>query len=237
MLFHLNSDGGYKMAKQIEAVRDFLQHVDGTVYAICETYYQRYLKDSPDSQENFRIFCEEINYIQSDKRLKLDVNGVVAEYERLYNEQKETVELIVNNLESKNESENEFYIQLWEQWRNETLFPTDEKRIAMLIQLVGMDEIPYYQLSKVKEMSDKEYENRTNNIILQLKRAIYVINSKYTQKTQVATQLIEIESQITDEVDKVVFLAQIMGYYEKQCYLRDKTIERLKKKHLELENE
>lgn len=207
------------MLQYPENALEFLQKVDGLVTDVFAAYYETYLKDCPDSTQNFRIFCENVNYTKSDSSIHIEPKAPSVDYKSIFDEQESTVRQIIINLQIKNLDEEEFYQQFWEQLQNPILFSTDEKKIAALIQCAEMNEIPYFKLDSFPKMEDTEYNSRTQNILPQLKKMSYAISHGYEQKTQLAELFINTATSIQNSRDRLVFVAQIIGLYERRIQI------------------
>lgn len=193
---------------------EYLKHAGGLMTAVCAVYYDQYLENPLTAEKNFRIFCENINFIESDESLHIE-NGVAPEeYEKAYKRNKAIIEQIVANLQNKNSEENDFYKELWQQLQNEALLPTKIEKVAALIQLAELPQIPYFQLDEIEKMDDAQFQTYTEKVMPELKKAIFVIGYGYPQKTQVAEQLIKLATAIKDQKARTVFVAQIIAFYE-----------------------
>ena len=123
---------------------------------------------------------------------------------------------LVQNLMDKSPAEDQFYLELWTQMCNKTLFPNELTMVSAIIVLMYMPKIPYFCLPQVPTMEDEVYQECTRHVQEQIKRAIYAIEAGYPQKTQLAVQLMRLCNQIKGEKEKTVFIAQILGYYQGQ---------------------
>lgn len=193
---------------------EYLRHAEGLMTAVCAVYYQQYLENHKDAEKNFRLFCENINFIQSDESLHIENDVDPEEYEKAYKRNKPVVEQIVSNLQSKKNEEEDFYKELWKQLQNEVLLPTNIEKVAALIQLAEMPQIPYFRLDEIEKMDNAQFQTYTEKVMPELKKAIFVIGYGYPQKTQVAEQLIKLATAIKDQKARTVFVAQIIAFYE-----------------------
>lgn len=215
---------------------EFLKCADGLMTAVCAAYYETYLENNPDAEKNLYIFCDNINYLPPEKgTISVKNNVPPEEYRKAYEKNKIIVNQLVENLQVKKESEQQFYKELWEQLKNPALFPTNVDRVAALIQFAEMDQIPYFQLGMEGEMSDEIYQSCTKAIIPQLKKALFAINCGYEQKTQLAEQLIQIASSLSDKDERRVFVAQIVAFYEHKVRKVVEKLEELERAQLKSE--
>lgn len=200
-------------------VTEFLTHVDGKVYSVCEIFYSTYLKactHPKEAADQLRIFLENCNVIESDATLPVEGTYSEAEVGKTIGEIKPIITKLVQNLTEQAPAEEQFYLELWNQLCNKMLFPDELAIVSAIIVLMYMPKIPYFWLPKVPAMEDEVYWDCSNRIQEEIKRAIYAIEADYSQRTQLATQLMRLCSQIEGETEKTVFVAQILGYYQRQ---------------------
>ena len=202
-----------------ETVTEFLTHVNGKVYSVCEVFYTIYLKDCTKPQEaaeQLRTFLENCLAIPSDYTLMVEGKYSEEEVGKTIGEIKPIPTQLVQNLMDKSPAEDQFYLELWTQMCNKTLFPNELTMVSAIIVLMYMPKIPYFCLPQVPTMEDEVYQECTRHVQEQIKRAIYAIEAGYPQKTQLAVQLMRLCNQIKGEKEKTVFIAQILGYYQGQ---------------------
>lgn len=202
-----------------ETVTEFLTHVNGKVYSVCEVFYTTYLKtcDQPQvAAEQLRTFLENCIIIPSDYTLMVEGKYSEEEVGKTIGKIKPILTQLVQNLMDQSPEEEKFYLELWNQLCNKTLFPNDLALVSAIIVLMHIPKIPYFCLPQVPAMEDKVYQECTSHVQEQVKRAIYAIEADYPQKTQLATQLMMLCRQIEGEAEKTVFIAQILGYYQGQ---------------------
>lgn len=193
---------------------EYLRRAEGLMTAVCAVYYEVYLKNHVDAEKNFRLFCENINFMRGDESLHVENKVAPEEYQKAYDKNKSAVKQIVDNLQSRNDTEEAFYKELWQQLQNIALFPTSIEKVAALIQLAEMPQIPYFQMEKIDQMDDAQFQVCTEKILPQLKKAIFAIGYGYPQKTQLAEQLIQLAASIEEPDERTVFVAQVIAFYE-----------------------
>lgn len=200
-------------------VMEFLTHVDGKVYSVCEAFYTTYLKactQPKEAADQLRTFLENCITIESDSTLLVEGTYSEKDVGKTMGEINPILTKLVQNLMEQSPAEEQFYLELWIQLCNKALFPNDLAIISAIIALMYMPKIPYFCLPKVPIMEDEVYRDCSNRIQEQVKRAIYAIEADYPQRTQLAAQLMRLCSQIEGETEKTIFVAQILGYYQRQ---------------------
>lgn len=138
------------------------------------------------------------------------------------------MQVLVDNLIKQNVGEDEFYNLLWEQMQNEVLFPSEDSIVAFMIQLLFDPQLPYYHLPPVEMMDDDDYMESIQRIKVDYQKALFAINYGYAQKTQMAEQILNIATEIESSQDRIVFVANILGYYKNQIDNLENEIDQLK---------
>lgn len=138
------------------------------------------------------------------------------DYRHIIEKQGQIVTQILDKLQKRNLDEHTFYTLLWEQICNDTLFPSDEEKIAVLVQLFNMPTLPYFQMEASHKMEDAEYSRWTDELLPKIQKAVYALNCGFEQKTQVTEQLLIIEKTITDDKAKQVFWSHIISFFERK---------------------
>ena len=193
---------------------EFFEHADGKIYDVCQAYYLHYLKPSTTSEEaakKLREFYEACGFIQSDQTLKIETITSPNVFQELMDTNRVIIEKIVDNLIKQNVGEDEFYNLLWEQMQNEVLFPSEDSH-----------------LPPVEMMDDDDYMESIQRIKVDYQKALFAINYGYAQKTQMAEQILNIATEIESSQDRIVFVANILGYYKNQIDNLENEIDQLK---------
>lgn len=212
---------------------EFLKHVDGKIYDVCETYYLQYLKPSTTSEQaahNLRLFYENCGYVDTDKALVVETQTAPEIFQKLIESNEDIVKRIIENLIALNLSEEDFYKQLWEQMQNKVVFPTEESIVSVVIELLFYPKVPYFQLPEVPTMDDDVYMETVQNVRSAYQKAIFAINFGYAQKTQIAEQLLRIVGELDSAQAKAVLVANIYGYYDTKIKQFKEKIDELQKK-------
>ena len=119
---------------------------------------------------------------------------------------------VVSSLIKKNVSEEDFYEELQEKYRDETLFDSSSKRACFLLTVWIDQRIPYYHLHEGCKMENEEYRELQTKILNQLKTAKFIVYRGGLQKTEQASLLMELAQTITDERERAVFWATVSSY-------------------------
>lgn len=202
-----------------DTIQAFLRHVDGTVYGVCEAFYRGYLQNAPSDQaaaETLRYFFEHTVRVQTDSTLKAQQEIPEEELRAAIQKYRPIVHQLVENLVESRLEEEQFYQQLWQQLNNQAFFPNSVAVVAAIVVLFHNSQVPYYLLPEPPLMDDKDYRRCSEQIIQQLNRALFSINTHHAQKTQMAIQLIELYRQLPAEDERTVFVAHLLGYFQEK---------------------
>lgn len=77
-------------------------------------------------------------------------------------------------------------------------------------------------------MDDDDYMESIQRIKVDYQKALFAINYGYAQKTQMAEQILNIATEIESSQDRIVFVANILGYYKNQIDNLENEIDQLK---------
>lgn len=199
-----------------DSPQQFMEHVAGKIFAVCEAYYLAYLKScsTPEqAAQHLRIFLEFSKRRNTDHTLPVEAHTPAKDIARQMKDNAPIIYRLVDNLMEDNPPETEFYLKLWGQLQNQLLFPTHEAVVSSIILLFRLPQLPYYQLPDAPKMSSESYRSYSEQVLPLLEKARFALNRGYTQKSQIATQLIWLYNQIQDPQAQVVFVAQLLAYH------------------------
>ena len=136
----------------------------------------------------------------------------------------------------------DFYKSLWESYC--TIFPTDKGKAFAFYYTVSSKDIPYQYLGKPLSMSNEQFRMLTEKNKASIDKIKYIDRSRYGQRTERASLLLNCISEIEDFESKVVVLAHalsILGQRHMSIFSDQKDIDsfihRIDKKIEELEAE
>lgn len=197
-------------------IRKYLSEVDGKISDVCADFYYSFIKDNPNSKENFSSFLKLQYQIPSNGTNEVKTYFDSKEYGQVIDSIKQGIFNMLNKIASQNLSPDEFYNELWSNTFCSPYFSSDIEYICVLILLRSSTLIPYYKMDEIEKMDDAEYLATANCIHEDILKAYFTLNYNFEQKTQIAAQLITIYNGLGSMQEKTVFMAQIIGYYQKQ---------------------
>lgn len=145
------------------------------------------------AQEIFTL-SEMINYSKSDKL----IDGLLDE-------------VINRKLEA-----GEFYRTIWEKLN--ILFEDEKKRIYAFFRIWMDGRIPYYNLEEGITMSNEEFQEKIAKQKDNIKKAIFIMNMNYSQKTERSSLIIDILEKCDSDKDKAVVLSQAFSALERNVF-------------------
>lgn len=130
------------------------------------------------------------------------------------------VEGILDNLISAGMDEDDFYSALWNEIQESRYFKQEKDKAYAMYETWTDGRIPYYKLPDGIRMENEEFGKIIAKNLSQIKKIVFILNSKYLQRTERSSLLIEILDSLETEEDKAVILAQILAVIDKRAFLR-----------------
>lgn len=127
---------------------------------------------------------------------------------------------ILDSLISDGREEDDFYCALWNEIQESRYFEQEKDKGYMLYEIWTDGRIPYYKMPEGIQMKNEEFKEIIEKNLDQIKKIIFVLNSKYSQRTERSSLLIRILDSLETEEDKAVILAQILAVIDKRAFLR-----------------
>ncbi|MCM1123377.1 MAG: hypothetical protein NC416_12415 [Eubacterium sp.] len=125
------------------------------------------------------------------------------------------IEGVLENLLLENAPEQEFYNRLWmDGIYNNPLLQNEKEKEYALYRIWQDRRIPYFQLDDGMTMSNETYTEYCNKNKHLIKKAFFIINSSFPQRSQQGDLLLRVMSECETFEDKVVVMAQILGNVE-----------------------
>ena len=198
-------------------IHEFLAHVAGPSGDICSEVYFCFLKNTPEHTiDNLLSLLTYWGDVESDETVAVKKYFSKEEYSDTFASVQPLIKQLLGKLLKKNSEPREYCTQLWDRLTNEELFQTDLESICALLYVLFSPYTPYFQLSEPVRMDDEKYRSIGKTIELQVNKALFALNRERDQRTEIASQLLDICKSIPDEEAQIVFWAIIIGYFEVQ---------------------
>lgn len=192
-------------------MKNIIDQIKNSCDNIYDVYFLLY-KECIFEEENPSMKLKEIitemqkqEFVHTKNSLYIDVNYIEEIQDKYY----ELLKMCVDTLINENVEENEFYKKLYETVFTTGIFTQEEKAQAVYLYLLSeqIPGLPYFQVFNLLKMSDQEYHDTIQRIKPKLERVFDVLNRKFKSRTEEASQIYEIMSEIQSREEKIVFLS------------------------------
>lgn len=204
---------------------ELLSNAKGEIFDICAEIYHRILL-SKEQEQMFRAFLEKGPDIESNNSKDVDAYFTASKIQTLKRSCEDLVEGILNKLMLLNLSEEDFYNKLWSSVQNDSIFSTEEEKIYALYSIYCDRCIPYFQLENGIKMSNEDFAAIREELNEDIKKAVYILNSKLDQKTEVASLIIKLLNSYDSIEKQSVLLANIL-YAKKEIEISEAIIKKI----------
>lgn len=192
----------------------YLQDVKGEEYNIAAAIYRMILQDG-NQYKAFQYFLENADDIDSSESQEADEYFRVAEINQLEKKYGKLVEGIIDKLISKHLEEDEFYKELWNKIvKTDSEFEKEEEKIFALYKIWEDNRIPYFKLDDGLKMQNEKFKEIISEKNLEIKKAAFILNSEYDQRTEKSSLLLELIKSCENEQEMAVLLAVILDIDE-----------------------
>lgn len=195
--------------------KDYLKKATGKQLDIYARFCIDYLFNSKDEESAIERFKQLLSWnCMTDSSYPVDTVYSDEKYESIIGKIMPIISVPVNNLFNNHCPEEEFYNKLWYSINQSEYYPSEEDKIGAVLCLKLDPRVPYFILETGLRMSDDEYRDITNDVVLQINKALFAIKSGIcSQKTEIGYHILKQLQSINDEKAKVVFLANVIGSY------------------------
>lgn len=196
-------------------LHQYLEHITGSLPDICAEVFYHFLKeDSSNATQNFQSFLELWPDIDTDQTVEVEKYFSEEEYEGTFKSIQPVISTLLNNQVEENAPADLFYTRMWGSISNKDLFPSEVECICAILYVLASPLIPYYQMKDPVRMDNEKFNEIGELIKPQVKKALFALNRKYRQRTEVSSQLVFILEEIDDVEQRIVFMAKLIGYYQ-----------------------
>lgn len=218
----------------MEEIRTLIDNFDGKIYDVCYEILKKY----GETAEIFEYVCKNFLGLPEKAEISVDQYFTETEIEQYTSAYGDTVNGLLNSCIKKCnlgllEPQN-FYASLWNTFC--TNFSTTKERAFALYYTVIGAAVPYQFLGKPISMSNERFREILKKNEVSIKKILYIKQSRYIQRTEEASLLLNCIEEIEDYESKVVVLAQGISLLHKESGLK-RIIESLLKKQYDEESE
>lgn len=209
---------------------EYISTIDGYLGDICSDVFFLYLKGNKQAYNNFQTFLENWFDIDSDKSVTVKAYAPEGDYQECFDKIGPVIDRLLSNLVEKNYPLETFYGNLWDSINNDILFDTDFEKICAVLFVLLSVKIPYFQMGDALRMSDDDYWSISQDVETQYKKAVFALNRGYDQRTEVASQIVDIFKEIKNEKQQIVYVAKLIGYFRYEAHRLEEQIKELRTK-------
>lgn len=199
---------------RIAKVDEIMKTAQGDPLDIYAVLYREYIVNSakPDAvlQQILQLSTEPIGSDDNDDSPQL----MSAEQERkIKRDHFLLVKGILHLLIKENPSVEEFYQKLYRCIFVSDLISNDEQVKIVILRLLAEDcpEIPYFQAMDPLLMDNEDYQAAVERVEGQVVQALHMLNRNFDSRTEEASQLCRLASEISDQRDQVVYWASVFS--------------------------
>lgn len=199
---------------------EFLSHAKGEKIDIAAAVYYLIVKEE-NRAAAFRFFLENAGMIDSSEEKDVQSVFTASEEQKLFNSCNKLAVGILDNVIEEDLDEDTFYCELWRRGIEENSTLSQEKQKIYALYRIWMDgRIPYFKLARGLRMSNERFTEITEANMENIRKIIFVLNSKFSQRTERSSQLLRILDSCATEEDRAVLLAHILFRTDRREYFR-----------------
>lgn len=212
---------------------EYISNITGSLGDVCSEIYFLYLKENDQASNNLRTFLENWFEIDSDKSVSVKEYFPEDNYQECFDDINPIIDRLLTNLVEKNHPVENFYSNLWDGINNDILFDSDLEKICAVLFVLLSPKIPYFQMGDAMRMDDDEYRSVSRDVEHWYKKAVFALNRGYEQRTEVASQIVDIFKEIVDEKQQIVYVAKLIGYSRYEIHRLEEQIKELRAKNID----
>lgn len=207
------------MKEKCEKINDIIDHASGNVYDIYYELYKEciYKQDNPDECLHDILVKVQKKHFDEDEYSELICQDKVLEMHEMYFG---LLQGYVRMLVRQDKSVKEFYRELYEKIFESDLFPKDMESQAILLFFLGekIIELPYHQVKDLIKMSKEDYKDTVLKLQPKIDEAVDMFNRHFQTRSEEASQIYRILSEIETREEKVVFLSVVFNLLKRNAH-------------------
>lgn len=201
-----------------EQLLEFLGRVKGEQIDIAAAVYDMIQKEK-NKAEAFRFFLEHADEIETTGEEAAECVFTASEIQKLTRNCGQLAQGILDNVIGKNLEEDAFYAELWKRGIEENSnLPEEKEKIYTLYRIWTDGRIPYFKLGNGLLMTNERFREIVEEKQTELKQVRFLLNSRFSQRTERSSLLIQVLNSCETEEEKAVILAQILLMAEYKAY-------------------
>lgn len=198
------------MNKDLE---NLLLHYEGSLYDLC----YKILEESEDLENDFDYICRNLTKVLREKTAHTYKYINKDEHALLRKIYEEKIDGILSEVINKTNygliDLNDFYKTLLGSLKENF---TSQKELTIALEKIFNDKrIPFVYLGEPLTMSQSVYKDKVTKNMDSIKKLIYALHTDYSQKTEIASILLNIIENSEDYEDRVVVFSQLISIIQR----------------------
>lgn len=198
------------MNKDLE---NLLLHYEGSLYDLC----YKILEESEDLENDFDYICRNLTKVLREKTAHTYKYINEDEHALLRKIYEEKIDGILSEVINKTNygliDLNDFYKTLLGSLKENF---TSQKELTIALEKIFNDKrIPFVYLGEPLTMSQSVYKDKVTKNMDSIKKLIYALHTDYSQKTEIASILLNIIEDSEDYEDRVVVFSQLISIIQR----------------------
>ena len=162
-----------------------------------------------------QYFLEHGDEFESTKEKEIAAYFTEEELTKISDECDQMLKGNLTKIIAEKHSQESFYRELWSRMIEDNSMLQSEKEKRYALYFVWKDgRIPYYEINEGITMSNEVFCKIKEVKRDEIKKAIYILNSEFQQRTQRSSLLDEILQACSSEEERAVLLAMILAYVD-----------------------
>lgn len=151
---------------------------------------------------------------ENEAEKEAEIKFLISRYRRF-------AQAIIDLNSDKGLSENEYYEQVWKNLSLMLVEASKCEKGCCLYAILLDKRTPYFKVSPGMRMSNVDYQKEMKRLSDDIDKAHFILNLKTKQKTEIASQLLELIENVNTKEGQVVLLSRILGMVQKKKHDED----------------
>lgn len=200
-----------------ESILNFLEQFTGSGPDMIASAYKM-IRQEENQAAAFRFFLENADHFQKSGK-EVEAYFTATELQKLSLQCDQLAAGILDHIIGRNLDEDTFYSELWHRGIEEdTNFSEEKEKIYAMYRFWADGRIPYFQLEEGMYMTEENFSGMIEEKEKDIKKAMFILNCRFSQKTERSSLLMKILDSCETEEEKAVLLAQILSAVEHRTY-------------------
>ena len=202
------------MREILGTIQSLLSACEGNYYDAYFIICKEYLKKASAPAEIIRTLLQFEKNPNNQKAIYENITK--EEFDKIVQRYKPLIKDLIRLWEIENPTEDQFYSKVYSTIFNSALFPDDARSQAVFLSILSdaFPDIPYYRAENVLLMADNQYKEAVERLEKSLMKAIHMYFRPFQSKTEQASQLWKIASEIESTDDQIVYWSVVLNMKE-----------------------